>query len=1056
MHRSALIIIGAAAALAACDGGTGPHPVQAPAGVDVVSGSGQTGAVGAALAEPVVARVTDEDGDPVEGQLVVFRVIGGGGSVRDGADASGADGMAADRWTLGVAAGEQRLEARVMDAGGTTLAADTFVATAHAGAAAQLVKTGGDGQAGAAGQPLAAPLAVRVRDAFGNPVAGATVQWQPAAGSGSVAPASSVSDATGTAQTQWTLGAAGGVGTVSATMAGAVPVTFTATGTVAPAGALQIVAGAGQTALVGTELANAIVAEVHDAAGHPLPGQLVVFRVISGGGSVRLGAMQTGPDGRAFDHWTLGMTAGTQRLEARVMNAAGATLAADSVTAAASAAAPSQIAITGGDGQAGVPGQPLPVPLGVRLRDPFGNVVPGIAVQWQVLTGGGSVLPASSMTDADGEATTVWTLGAGGGTVRASAPGVAAVTFSAAASPVPAAATVFAGNGQEAFAGDAPPNPVVVRVLDAAGRPVPGAAVQWLVASGGGAFMGAQTVTDGSGLAQAQWLLGPRLGAVHRVEAWTPGVPGPATFTATATLPPNAVLVKASGDGQTGRARFALPQPATVEARLADTRPLQGVQIAWSALDGGSPIPTVSTTDAAGRAATAWTLGAPLGTQRLTARMGTRAVVFTATATPANRVTAAPASLTLETGETDSLAISVDGPDASSGAAWITADSTIAGVYPQPGSRRAAVLGRRPGTTQVIVRVGDGADTVPVTVQPIPEAFETLSAGLSTACALTASGRMYCWGARITGTIAPGGPLLAPVRMAEGMTFDWLSVGEGEPGRQAVCAGAAGGQAYCWGSGSASYVGASAAPTPVQGGHAWRTIEVAGSHACGITTAGDLYCFGNGANGRLGNGSTASSTAPVPVIPGVEWIEVAVGQDWSCGLLTTGSAYCWGPARQLGRSVNEGSSTPVPVDGGLVLTQIDAGGRTTCGVDINRNAWCWGGAFGLTPALVPGKSFSHIEVAELAPRTGSTLVERICGVGDFGISYCWTPAPGALGPGAPASTTLAFRHVEGFHGSACGITTDDVVYCWGANDTGQLGQGDRVARPNPTRVVGQP
>ncbi|HEX7336342.1 MAG TPA: Ig-like domain-containing protein [Gemmatimonadales bacterium] len=72
---------------------------------------------------------------------------------------------------------------------------------------------------------------------------------------------------------------------------------------------------------------------------------------------------------------------------------------------------PPQLAPYSGDHQTGTPGSTLPTPLRVLVTDAVGAPLPDMEVTWSVLTGGGSVSPASSRSGADGVATTVFTLG---------------------------------------------------------------------------------------------------------------------------------------------------------------------------------------------------------------------------------------------------------------------------------------------------------------------------------------------------------------------------------------------------------------------------------------------------------------------------------------------------------------------------------------------------------------------------------------------------------------------------------------------------------------------
>ena len=85
---------------------------------------------------------------------------------------------------------------------------------------------------------------------------------------------------------------------------------------------LRIVSGDAQTGAAGEELAQPVVVKVEDASGQPVVGQIVNFRVVSGGGSPFAGVALTGQDGTAFDWWTLGPASGVQRLEARAVDPA--------------------------------------------------------------------------------------------------------------------------------------------------------------------------------------------------------------------------------------------------------------------------------------------------------------------------------------------------------------------------------------------------------------------------------------------------------------------------------------------------------------------------------------------------------------------------------------------------------------------------------------------------------------------------------------------------------------------------------------------------------------
>src|SRR5207247_1445281 len=154
---------------------------------------------------------------------------------------------------------------------GTLTTATSGTITLGAGAAATLVKSSGDNLTGQVATRLQTPHVVLVRDANSNPVAGVTVTWTPASGSGAVNPPTSTTDGSGIATTNWTLGTAAGTQTVQATGAGS-PVTFSATATAGAAAQLTITTEPSPTATSGAAFTPQPVLQVRDAAGNPAGG----------------------------------------------------------------------------------------------------------------------------------------------------------------------------------------------------------------------------------------------------------------------------------------------------------------------------------------------------------------------------------------------------------------------------------------------------------------------------------------------------------------------------------------------------------------------------------------------------------------------------------------------------------------------------------------------------------------------------------------------------------------------------------------------------------------
>lgn len=96
-------------------------------------------------------------------------------------------------------------------------------------------------------------------------------------------------------------------------------------------------------------------------------------------------------------------------------------------------AMPAQVVPLGGGDQVTTPGSTLPIPLVALVEDSFGSPIPGVTVSWSA-SSGGTVSPASTVTDAVGEAAASWTVGPASGSQTATAtttPGGFSATFTA-------------------------------------------------------------------------------------------------------------------------------------------------------------------------------------------------------------------------------------------------------------------------------------------------------------------------------------------------------------------------------------------------------------------------------------------------------------------------------------------------------------------------------------------------------------------------------------------------------------------------------------------------
>jgi adhesin/invasin len=392
------------------------------------------------------------------------------------------------------------------------------------------------------------------------------------------------------------------------------------------ASALQIVSGDTQTGTVGKELPNPVVVRVVDASGAPVSGQLVNFRVATGGGSVFAGASLSNADGVVQERWTLGSVAGPQRLEARAVDSTtGAAIVLAAFEATALPGPASLVKIVSGNDQLGGQFQSLTDAIQALVADSFGNPVSGVQVSFTPDANCGTASPATATSDAAGLATTTWTLGlqTGAETLRVHSPGLADATVTASASPIPVQAklTVISGDTQAGVVGELLPDPLVVKLTDLSGSPIAGQDVVFDTATLGDPSDTAVTGSDGT--ARSYWRLGPspivQYLQIRSTDPLTQRDVTPIWVSATAAAGPVASITIASGDQQTGEAWCALAQK--IQAHITDrfANPLQDVPVVFAATSlSGHPFPTTATTDSLGDASTTWVLGGTVGTQTLT------------------------------------------------------------------------------------------------------------------------------------------------------------------------------------------------------------------------------------------------------------------------------------------------------------------------------------------------------------------------------------------------------------------------------------------------------
>lgn len=251
----------------------------------------------------------------------------------------------------------------------------------------------------------------------------------------------------------------------------------------------------------------------------------------------------------------------------------------------------------------------------------------------------------------------------------------------------------------------------------------------------------------------------------------------------------------------------------------------------------------------------------------------------------------------------------------------------------------------------------------------------------------------------------------------------------------------------------------------------WNAVTPGGLYTCGLSTAGEAFCWGGTSGVSVDpidwDSLMPPSAVPVRVPGGYRFSQITVG--WPvCAVDIAGNAYCWGDntTGQLGDGSFVAKRTPTLVLGGFRWRLLAAGGSHVCGLAADERVYCWGNQFrGL---LGNGERLGAVSTpVPLASNLTFRAVYPTCALTQIGDAYCWGSNDyGRLGDGLPPEPykeSLIPSLVTGGHhftslalGShhICGIANDARAYCWGWNIAGQLGNGTTMHTSTPTEIGG--
>jgi alpha-tubulin suppressor-like RCC1 family protein len=398
--------------------------------------------------------------------------------------------------------------------------------------------------------------------------------------------------------------------------------------------------------------------------------------------------------------------------------------------------------------------------------------------------------------------------------------------------------------------------------------------------------------------------------------------------------------------------------------------------------------------------------------------------------------------------------------------------SVVAGSGSFSGADFTAPAGSGASTVRVTDSIGNTSDASVTTVQPTKVVSARHGASGAHTCALFNNGGVKCWGANASGQL--GYDDANDRGDASGEMGDSLAFVNVGAGRYAV------------------------------------DIDVGEEHTCAILDNGDLKCWGEGLNGRLGRDTTAdwgtatntmASLTAINLGVGRTALAVSAGAAHTCAILDTGAVKCWG-AGGSGRLGYDSTATlgdgagemaglaTVNLGVGRTAVAISAGGTHTCAVLDNGELKCWGesanGQLGRDSTADQGDAAGEMAaLTAINLGVGRTAVDvsagalHTCAILDNGDLKCFGEGSGGrlgsdgtadLGDGAGEMAALTAVNlgvgrtalaVSAGTAHTCAILDDQTVKCWGNGGSGRLGSegtsnlgdaGGEMAALNPVSL----